>query len=287
MKTLSPLRYPGGKGKLTEFVSHIIAINNIKNPIYCEPFCGGSGVAINLLLDKKVDKIILNDVDIAIYSFWYAVLNDTQRMIDKINKTAITTQERLKQKEIYTFGQTQKGYNFDLGFATLFLNRTNISGIIKGGVIGGKQQKGNYKLDCRFNKINIINKIEKIAEHKDNIMLYNLDVNYFIEYTLLNFDKNSLFIFFDPPYYKQGKNLYTNFFSHKDHENLGLAIKKLDEYFWILTYDNTSEILKIYKEYNPRKYKLQYSAKNKIKETELFFSNNKTKIESFDKVIFE
>ena len=118
-------------------------------------------------------------------------------------------------------------------------------------------------------------------------MLYNLDVNYFIEYTLLNFDKNSLFIFFDPPYYKQGKNLYTNFFSHKDHENLGLAIKKLDEYFWILTYDNTSEILKIYKEYNPRKYKLQYSAKNKIKETELFFSNNKTKIESFDKVIFE
>nr|DAS13661.1 MAG TPA: DNA adenine methylase [Caudoviricetes sp.] len=283
----SPLRYPGGKGKLTEFVSHIIAINNIKNPIYCEPFCGGSGVAINLLLNKKVDKIILNDFDTAIYSFWYAVLNDTQKMIDKINKTDITTQERLKQKEIYMLGQTQKGYSFDLGFAALFLNRTNVSGVIKGGVMGGESQKGKYKIDCRFNKEDIIRRINIIAQHKESIMLHNYEAKDFIFNILQNFSNNNLFIFFDPPYYKQGKNLYTNFFSHKDHENLGLAIKKLDEYFWILTYDNTSEILKIYKEYNPRKYKLQYSAKNKIKETELFFSNNKTKIESFDKVIFE
>lgn len=287
MRTSSPLRYPGGKGKLTEFVSHIIAINNIKNSIYCEPFCGGSGVAINLLLDKKVDKIILNDFDTAIYSFWYAVLNDTQKMIDKISKTDITTQERLKQKEIYMFGQTQKGYSFDLGFATLFLNRTNVSGVIKGGVMGGESQKGKYKIDCRFNKEDIIRRINIIAEYKENIMLHNYEAKDFIFNILQNFSKDNLFIFFDPPYYKQGKNLYTNFFDHKDHEILGMAIKKLDEYFWILTYDNNPEILKIYKEYNPRKYKLQYSAKNKIKETELFFSSNKAKIESFDKVIFE
>ena len=197
-------------------------------------------------------------------------------------------QERENQRQIYGELSKKREYSLDLAFATLFLNRTSVSGIIRGGVIGGKDQKGKYKIGDRFNKEKILEKINRIATLKDKIELFNLDCSELINTYLKNYtDKNNLFIFFDPPYYKQGKNLYTNFFSHKDHENLGLAIKKLDEYFWILTYDNTSEILKIYKEYNPRKYKLQYSAKNKIKETELFFSNNKTKIESFDKVIFE
>ncbi len=286
--TLSPLRYPGGKSKLADFVDNTIKLNGIEKPIYCEPFCGGAGVAIDLLLKNKVEKIILNDCDVAVYSFWKAVLDDAEKLGQKIISTEITMQERENQRQIYGELSKKREYSLDLAFATLFLNRTSVSGIIRGGVIGGKDQKGKYKIGDRFNKEKILEKINRIAALKDKIELFNLDCSELINTYLKNYtDKNNLFIFFDPPYYKQGKNLYTNFFSHKDHENLGLAIKKLDEYFWILTYDNTSEILKIYKEYNPRKYKLQYSAKNKIKETELFFSNNKTKIESFDKVIFE
>ena len=286
--TLSPLRYPGGKSKLADFVDNTIKLNGIEKPIYCEPFCGGAGVAIDLLLKNKVEKIILNDCDVAVYSFWKAVLDDAEKLGQKIISTEITMQERENQRQIYGELSKKREYSLDLAFATLFLNRTSVSGIIRGGVIGGKDQKGKYKIGDRFNKEKILEKINRIAALKDKIELFNLDCSELINTYLKNYTvKNNLFIFFDPPYYKQGKNLYTNFFSHKDHENLGLAIKKLDEYFWILTYDNTSEILKIYKEYNPRKYKLQYSAKNKIKETELFFSNNKTKIESFDKVIFE
>lgn len=286
--TLSPLRYPGGKSKLADFVDNTIKLNGIEKPIYCEPFCGGAGVAIDLLLKNKVEKIILNDCDVAVYSFWKAVLDDAEKLGQKIISTEITMQERENQRQIYGELSKKREYSLDLAFATLFLNRTSVSGIIRGGVIGGKDQKGKYKIGDRFNKEKILEKINRIAALKDKIELFNLDCSELINTYLKNYtDKNNLFIFFDPPYYKQGKNLYTNFFSHKDHENLGLAIKKLDEYFWILTYDNTSEILKIYKEYNPRKYKLQYSAKNKIKETELFFSNNKTKIESFNKVIFE
>ena len=282
----SPLRYPGGKSKLTKFVSHTLGINRIKNPIYCEPFCGGAGVAIKLLLDKKVQGIILNDYDIAIYSFWNAVLNDTDELLNAIQETPVTISEREKQKEFYTSKSQLKKYDFELAFATLYLNRTSVSGVIKGGVIGGKNQDGKYKIDARFGKENIISKIKKIAEHKDQIRLFNLNATELIVDVLKKEDANSLFVFFDPPYYTQGKNLYTNFFKHKNHEDLGLAIKTMDEYFWIMTYDNEPKIYEIYKDYSPKRYKLQYSANVKIKETELFFNSPRTKVESFDRVIF-
>ena len=286
--TLSPLRYPGGKSKLADFVDNTIKLNGIEKPIYCEPFCGGAGVAIDLMLKNKVDKIILNDYDIGIYSFWKAVLDDTERLVQKIVSTKITIQDRNNQRQIYDELSKKREYNLDLAVATLFLNRTSVSGIIRGGVIGGKDQKGKYKIGDRFNKEKILEKINRIAALKDKIELFNLDCSELINTYLKNYtDKNNLFIFFDPPYYKQGKNLYTNFFTHQDHENLGLAIKNMDEYFWILTYDHAPEILEIYKKNNPKKYMLQYSANIKTMSTELFFCSPRTIVESFGEVEFE
>ena len=243
-------------------------------------------MAIKLLLDKKAGSIILNDYDIAIYSLWNAILNDTTNLLNAIKETPVTIPEREKQKEIYTSKSQLKIYDFELAFATLYLNRTSVSGVIKGGVIGGKNQDGKYKIDARFGKENIISKIKKIAEHKDQIRLFNLDAAELIVDVLKKEDANNLFVFFDPPYYTQGKNLYTNFFKHKNHEDLGLAIKNMDRYFWIMTYDNEPKIYEIYKDYSPKRYKLQYSANTKIKETELFFNSPRTKVESFDGVIF-
>lgn len=288
MTVLSPLRYPGGKSKLADFVDNTIKLNGIEKPIYCEPFCGGAGVAINLLLTNKVEKIILNDYDIAIYSFWKAVFEDTRKLEKKIISTEITMQERENQKKIYSELSKVNSYNLDLAFATLFLNRTSVSGIIKGGVIGGKEQKGKYKIYDRFNKEKILEKIEHIAMFKDKVELFNLDCNILIKDNLKkHYDRKNLFIFFDPPYYKQGKNLYTNFFNHRDHEQLSTSIKSMDDFLWILTYDYRPEIYEIYKDYNPKKYKLQYSAKNKIKEIELFFSSPKIEVNAFSKVEFE
>lgn len=101
--------------------------------------------------------------------------------------------------------------------------------------------------------------------------MFNLEANDFIEKILLKTDKERLFVFLDPPYYKQGKNLYTNFFQYKDHENLSVTIKKMDDYFWIMTYDNEPEILEIYKNYNAKLYEINYSANKKTRATELFF----------------
>ena len=291
-KSVSPLRYPGGKTKLVPFLSHTILINQIKNPIFCEPFAGGAGLSLKLLLEGKIERVILNDVDQGIYSFWYAVFFDTQRLIDKITQIEVSLKERERCKNVLfehcNNGKTS-GYNFDLGFATFFLNRVNVSGIIKGGAIGGIKQEGKFKIDSRFGKLGLIAKILKLAEFRDKVRLFNLDVIKFINAVLLCDDvvgnKEDLFIFFDPPYFRQGKTLYSEFYRAEDHFCLASIIKKkLSDFHWILTYDNESFIFDLYKNFNPKRFSLRYSANAKMTATELMFSSSKTKTESFGKI---
>lgn len=291
-KSVSPLRYPGGKTKLASFLSHTLSLNNMQNVIFCEPFAGGAGLSLKLLIEGKVESIILNDFDQGIYSFWHAVFFDTQRLIDKIAEIEVSLEEREKCKNVLfersNSGKTS-GYNFDLGVATFFLNRVNVSGIIKGGAIGGIKQEGKFKIDSRFGKLGLIAKILKLAEFRDKVRLFNLDVIKFINAVLLCDDvvgnKEDLFIFFDPPYFRQGKTLYLEFYRAEDHFCLATIIKKkLSDFHWILTYDNESFIFDLYQKFNPKRFSLQYSANAKITATELMFSSSKTKTESFGKI---
>ena len=291
-KSVSPLRYPGGKSKLASFLSHTLSLNNMQNVIFCEPFAGGAGLSLKLLIEGKVESIILNDFDQGIYSFWYAVFFDTQRLIDKITQIEVSLKERERCKNVLfehcNNGKTS-GYNFDLGFATFFLNRVNVSGIIKGGAIGGIKQEGKFKIDSRFGKLGLIAKILKLAEFRDKVRLFNLDVIKFINAVLLCDDvvgnKEDLFIFFDPPYFRQGKTLYSEFYRAEDHFCLASIIKKkLSDFHWILTYDNESFIFDLYNNFNPKRFSLRYSANAKMTATELMFSSSKTKTESFGKI---
>ncbi|MBW8347951.1 DNA adenine methylase [Bacillus sp. IITD106] len=282
---LSPLRYPGGKSQMSKFINNLLYKNNINNTIYVEPFAGGAGIAIDLLLKNKVSHIIINDIDKAIYSIWFSILYHTNEFIDRILETPINMLEWKKQKEIY---QNQEEYSLlDLGFATFFLNRTNTSGIITGGPIGGKYQLGKYKLDCRFNKVSLIKKISNISKRKQDITLYNYDAKVLIDDVITKLDYKRTFIFFDPPYYKQGKNLYTNFFTLEDHKELGKKIISLQDFNWITTYDYEDDILDIYKTVPGKIYTIQYTARKSRKENEFLFHNRKTIVHSFDKVVFE
>jgi DNA adenine methylase len=284
-RTYSPLRYPGGKTQLANFLIELIDNNQLKNNItYAEPFSGGFGAGLELLFNKKISNAIINDYDIGIYSIWYAVLNETQRLINDIQNIRLDIEEWQNQKNIYSKLIKDNIYSYELAFATYFLNRTNVSGIITGGPIGGKNQKGNYKLDCRFNRQNLSKKIEKISEYKNSIQLYNLEANIFIKQVLLNYEPETIFIFFDPPYYEHGKNLYTNFFEHDDHVKLKETIEYLNEYYWILTYDNKEEILSIYKNYNKHLYSINYCANKVKKANEILIRSNKLNIYSYDNI---
>lgn len=268
MKTYSPLRYPGGKNQLTKFVEKLIYEKRLNKSTYIEPFCGGSAVALSLLINGHVNNIIINDYDRSIYAFWYSVLNFTDELCNLIKNTDINIDEWHKQKNIQ---QNKNNENIlTLGFSTLFLNRTNRSGIIKAGVIGGQSQSGNYKLDCRFNKADISNKIRLIASYKEKIQLYNLDTEELIE-KVINKMEHKSFIFFDPPYYNKGATLYTNFYKHDDHLSLANKIKDIKYHSWILTYDNTSKIKEMYSGFKSEVYKLNYSVQKKHKGEEIIF----------------
>ncbi|MFC3927313.1 DNA adenine methylase [Streptococcus caprae] len=274
MKTLTPLRYPGGKTQIYEYIKELVEVNQCRT--YIEPYMGGAGVALKLLINGDVDKIMVNDFDKSIYAFWYSVINYTDELIDMIEQTPITIIEWEKQREI----QNQREAIDDLlklGFSTLFLNRTNRSGILKAGVIGGKKQSGFYKLDCRFNKISLIEKIKVISSYKSQIKLYNMDAVEFIKSSISR-TKASL-TFFDPPYYVKGSALYTNFYSHQNHVELKDTIKlHMENKKWILTYDLCPEIAELYSDFDSIEYALNYSVANKSKGTEyMFFSKNVNK----------
>lgn len=267
----SPLRYPGGKGKLAPFMGLMINKMNIQNGTYIEPFAGGAGVALMLLMEGYVDNIVINDYDKAIYSVWRAIVSEPENLVDRILHTPVDIEEWKKQKEIYV-GQNSK-YSLDLAFATFFLNRTNRSGILKGGPIGGLEQTGNYGIDARYNAEKLVERIRAIAKHKKHIKVYNKEIVSFIEHVLPSYGQNTL-TYFDPPYFKKGPELYENFFDKEDHAKIARLILSGVPGNWIITYDDTPEIIELYKQQCIRRYDLNYSAANTGKSSEVIVFND-------------
>ncbi|MCI8326048.1 MAG: DNA adenine methylase [Clostridia bacterium] len=261
----SPLRYPGGKAKITPLVNLLMESSGVKNGTYIEPFAGGAGVALALLFNNQTDRIVINDYDVAIYSIWNAIINETDKFVSLIETKPISVEEWREQKKIYV--EHNNEYSIELAFATFYLNRTNRSGIIKAGPIGGYDQTGNYLIDARYNKVDLINRIRRIAKFKERIILYNKEIREFIVDYLPLYNYNS-FAYFDPPYFKKGKELYKNFFNYTDHRDIAKLICKAD-IPWMLTYDDENEMVELYKDKYIKRYEINYSAANKGRNKEI------------------
>lgn len=285
LPTQSPLRYPGGKSRLTPIVKTLLENNNI-NGTYIEPFAGGSGVALQLLIDGVVNDIVINDYDKAIYSVWRAIKENHTGLIRLIEDTPITVEEWRKQKRIYLTNNNK--YSLELAFATLFLNRTNHSGILSSGPIGGYKQNGNYKINVRFNKTDIICKIRTIAAHREHIHIYNKDIISFIDNILPRYANNS-FVYFDPPYFNKGSELYKNYFTLTDHVMLHDKITKNINIPWLITYDNAKEIIDLYKsDYKIALFDLSYGTSNRkaVSEIAILHNNDFSFIKNIEKFNF-
>ena len=269
---VSPLRYPGGKGRLSRWLGELMQFNKISGGIYVEPYAGGAGAALRLLFSGYVNHIIINDADTAIYGMWHSILYNTDDFLGKLQDTLVDMESWEKQKNIIN---NQKTNNLlDLGFAAFFLNRTNISGVIKGGVIGGREQKGNYKIDARFNKAELARRIRRIAGHKNNIDVYNCDAMDFLDKINENLPTKTM-IYLDPPYYQKGSQLYRNHYRHGDHVTIAGKIKNINRP-WLVTYDNCEQIRNLYNDCLGGEFNLTYTAslKNRGPATELMFYGN-------------
>lgn len=273
MSFYSPLRYPGGKGRVADYFKKIFHDNLLYDGTYIEPYAGGASVALSLLFNEYASNIIINDKDIALYSFWFSIINHTEDFLKKLNDTDVSVDNWLKQKQIHN--EKDNHSLLDVGFSTFFLNRTNRSGILKAGIIGGKSQSGQWKMDARFNKLDLTKRIEKIALYKNKISIYNLDAINLIENLKNTIDSKSLF-YFDPPYYVKGKDLYMNYYSHNDHELVARAISSIQKQKWVVSYDDVEPIQLNYSNFRQKKFQLDYSAGNNNKKGNeiMIFSDN-------------
>lgn len=283
----SPLRYPGGKNRLSAFIGKICIDNNI-NGHYVEPYSGGASIALFLLLEGFVKKITINDRDRSIYAFWHSVLNKTEQLCEKIENAELTINEWKKQKIIQT--NKKNADLLTLGFSTFYLNRTNRSGIINAGVMGGIEQNGNYLMDCRFNRPELIKRVKKIAKYKKNIRLYKKDAIKLIEKIQLESEINNVVFYFDPPYYLKASTLYMDHYEEKNHKKISEKIKSIQNIKWIVSYDNVPEIQMLYADYPKKEFSFKHSA-YEIREGKeiMFFSENieQPKIENWNPLRFK
>lgn len=272
MNTTTPLRYPGGKQQLSGYIKTLITINKLHDGVYVEPYAGGAGVALDLLFSDYVSFLYLNDLDQNIYAFWWSILNDSEEMIVRMNNTEATLDNWIIQHEILKKA-SDKTSLFDRGFATLFLNRCNRSGILSAGPIGGKNQLGKWKMDARYNRDVIANRINRIAKYKSRIQICNKDSLEFmadIKDEISTF--KSSFIYLDPPYYQKGQKLYLNAYKPEDHEKVAsFMAEKYADMNWIVSYDACLPIAKLYSGFRCTTQELNYSVTNHRKGRELVF----------------
>jgi DNA adenine methylase len=253
----SPLRYPGGKATLAGFFETTIQALGLNEPTYIEPYAGGAGAGLELLLKGVVGKVVINDLDPAIHACWLAMVKNSEAFLRLLSCTPLTVDEWKRQREIY-----RRRHDFDvdplaLGFATFYLNRTSRSGVLGAGVIGGLDQKSTYKIDARYNKAVLRSRIERLAELSGKIRVTRQDgVARLREYL----PKNDVFAYVDPPYVEKGSSLYMSSFAEGDHVELASVLNGRWNTNWVLTYDVADLIRRLYRAREMSEFHLLYSA---------------------------
>lgn len=265
----SPLRYPGGKSSLRAFLSRCIEAMPERDVTYVEPYAGGAGAGISLLLGDRVSRLVINDLDPAVHSFWRAATQHGERLADRILTIPLTLDEWRRQRHVYQAARQDEW--FELGLAFFYLNRTNRSGVLNAGVIGGQAQAGRYKIDARFNREQLAQRIRDISERASQIELHSVDGRKLIEQYS---SQSGVFIYADPPYVQMGGSLYLNSFGELDHALLAECLRRNRGAWWFLTYDNAPLVRELYAGMHLGEYSLNWSARNQGTATELFVASD-------------
>jgi DNA adenine methylase len=274
----TPLRYPGGKAKLAAYVKRLMETNRLLDGEYVEPYAGGAAIALELLFHEYVSRIHINDVSKPVYAFWRSVLKHTEKLAKLVIDTRLTVKVWDKQKAVL---ENPGDHNeLALGFATFFLNRTNRSGILNGGIIGGRDQTGPWKIDARYNARELVYRIESIAAMGDRIKLTRQDALNFLKSGVAKWPEKTL-IYLDPPYYVKGRDLYYDFYEPKDHASVAEFVKTgIERQKWIVSYDNAPAIRGLYKGAPNIVYDIGYSARSASQGSEVMFFCDALKIPS-------
>lgn len=254
--TTSPLRYPGGKAALAGLFSDIIASLSIDKPCYVEPYAGGAGAGVALLRNGLIDRLVINDIDPAVHAFWRVVVDHNDDLVEKIRTVQLSIAEWQHQRRIYRAGDASDV--MQLGFAFFYLNRTNRSGVLNAGVIGGQAQDGKYRIDARFNRDTLVERVQELGALADRITVLDLDGRTVIDRYA---NEDNVFMYIDPPYVQAGSFLYLNAFTSRDHKALAQVVAGVTKAHWLLTYDAAPLVEQLYKARFQAELAMNYSAR--------------------------
>lgn len=278
MFTESPLRYPGGKARLANFVKLLFASNGLMDGHYVEPYTGGGSVALALLFGDYVRQIHINDVDRSIHAFWHSVFYRTDDLCSMIESATLTTAEWQEQRRIYRSDEPDPLIR---GFATFYLNRTNRSGIIgNGGVIGGLKQTGKWKMDARFPVPELVRRVRRVGAYRSRVSLTNLDALDLLRQVVPTLPPRSM-VYLDPPYYMKGQGLYANAYKPEDHAAVAAEVMRL-KVPWVVSYDDQEPLRSLYAGVRMKRYGLGYSASEHKNGAEVMFFSDGLNVPDLD-----
>jgi DNA adenine methylase len=269
----SPLRYPGGKRKLANYMCLLFRLNELLDGEYAEVYAGGAAIALTLLYGDYARRIHINDLDRGIHAFWLTARDNTAQLAARVQEARLDMEEWVRQRAVQSAVEPDPT---DLAFSTFYLNRTNRSGIITGGVIGGKDQSGQWKVDARYGRRDLVRRIERVGRWGSRIEVYNLDGAAFLRTVVGKLPARSL-TYLDPPYFVKGPEmLYANYYGPGDHETVAEMVRNLGRP-WVVSYDDTSEVRALYRNYRSIAYDIAYSAQHRYRGQEVaFFSDGLT-----------
>lgn len=276
MISTNPLRYPGGKHYLTDYVAALIECSNLTGCTLCEPYAGSAAVSLDMLARGLVDRVVLIEKDPLLYSFWRAVAECPDELCKRIGQldVSLDTWNRLLS---FRSAQTPLEHPLlDMAVACVFYNRTNFSGILAANPLGGKSQTSAYSIDCRFNKTTVIGHIERIAQYHEHMRVKWADAVSFMRASLNELNRDRCLVYADPPYYEKGKDLYRYHYSDQQHEELARLLKKA-RFSWLLSYDDHPFIEELYfggtSSLKSQRLHLDYIAQKRKQGRELLISN--------------
>ena len=258
--TNTPLRYPGGKSVLSPLLADFIVKNNLSDGVYAEPYAGGAGAALNLLFSEHVREVMLNDADKSVFLIWKSILFHTDAFVKLICDTPVNIENWRRQR--FVFKNQDLFSELKIGFSAFYLNRCNRSGILYAGPIGGQSQSGPWPIDARFNKLNLVRKIQRIALYGSRISVDNLDAIEFLQKRVrpISLHESKMLVYLDPPYFSKGAQLYMNYYNKEDHEILSSYLSNRSTFKWIISYDDVSEVHELYRRREKTIVSLNYFA---------------------------
>lgn len=264
----SPLRYPGAKWRLEPFFYELLRRNKLFDANYVEPYAGGGSLAIALLLRGAISEIHLNDLDRGVYGFWHSIVHHSLEFKHRVRRTPLSIPQWLKQRE--TYRARNSADLFDVGFAAFYMNRTNRSGILDGGVIGGLNQRGSYKMDCRFNRTELARRIDQISRFRSQIHVSRHDAGKWLTRLGTTLSARSL-VYLDPPYFHKARDLYMNWYQPDDHATVAKTVTTALSTPWVVSYDDVPEVRRLYRASRRRGYLQRYSVATPRRGQEIFF----------------